>query len=287
MGVLLDGKAIAAAVRAEVLQRVAGLTAAGVVPGLAVLLVGDDPASAIYVAAKVKACAELGIRSELVRLPATATQAEVTACLDRWNAATDVHGVLVQLPLPPHIATADVLARIATDKDVDGFGAVNLGLLAAGRPRLVACTPAGVMRILAFHAQTSGWQLRGRRALVIGRSLIVGRPMSMLLLNADATVTMAHSHTRDLAHHVAEAELVVAAAGVRHLVQAAWLRPETVVIDVGLHREADGRLTGDVEPAAMAHVAAMTPVPGGVGPMTIAMLMHNTVQACVASKTAG
>lgn len=276
----IDGKALAAAIRAELQQTVALWASGGVRPGLAVALVGDDPASAVYVAGKIKACAEVGITSTERRLPATTSTAELLALLDEWNARDDIDGILVQLPLPRAIDVEAVIARIAPAKDVDGFGADNLGRLAQGRPRLVACTPLGVMEILKRWGQTAGWQLAGKRAVVIGRSVTVGRPMALLLLGADASVTICHSRTVDLASAVRNAELVVAAAGQRHLVRGEWIAPGAVVVDVGIHRGEDGKLTGDVEPSARNRARAITPVPGGVGPMTIAMLMANTVSAC-------
>lgn len=282
---LLDGKAMAADLRAEIKGQVEGLRAHRIIPGLAVALVGDDPASAVYVRGKIKACAEVGIQSIEQRLPAHTTTEDLVALIDDWNARDDVDGILVQLPLPAHCRAEAILERIRADKDVDGFGAENLGRLAAGRPRLVACTPAGVMDILARHGRATGWTLRGKHAVVVGRSVIVGRPMALLLLNHDATVTMCHSRTHDLKGIVSQADLVVAAVGQRHLVRGEWIKPGAVVIDVGMNRTADGKLTGDVDFAGtVGHAAAITPVPGGVGPMTIAMLMANTLQACRARR---
>lgn len=283
--IILDGKAMAALVRGEIAAEVAVLTAKGVTPGLAVARVGADPASAVYVRAKIKACAEVGIASFEAELPAETTEADLLALLDTWNARPDVDGILVQLPLPKHISVQAVIERIAAAKDVDGFGPDNLGRLAAGRPRLVACTPAGVMEILRRYGAAYGWTPAGKRAVVIGRSITVGRPMALLLLQADATVTVCHSRTADLAGLVREADLLVAAVGARHLVQGGWIKPGAVIIDVGIHRQEDGKLTGDVDfEAARQRAAAITPVPGGVGPMTIALLLRNTVQACVARR---
>ena len=278
---IIDGKATAAAVRAEVRTEVDALRASSVVPGLAVILCGDDPASAVYVRNKIKACAECGIVSIEERMPAETTTAQLLAVLDDWNARDDIDGILVQLPLPKHIDTQAVIERIAAAKDVDGFGAENLGRLAGGKPALVACTPAGVMELLRRHAQETGWKLAGKHAVVIGRSITVGRPMALLLLGADATVTVCHSRTQDIAGIVCQGDVVVAAAGSRHLVKGDWIKEGAVVIDVGIHRGDDGKLTGDVEfEVASQRASAITPVPGGVGPMTIALLMRNTLDAC-------
>ena len=274
---LIDGKAIAAALRADLKVQVDGLRAAGVTPGLAVLLVGDDPASAIYVRNKARACRKAGIASWIERLPATTTQAELAARLDALNADPAVDGVLVQLPLPRHLDADAITARVAVQKDVDGFGVANL----AGQPALVACTPAGVMAMLRHHSAAHDWSLSGRHAVVIGRSLTVGKPMALLLLAAHCTVTICHSRTVDLPAHLAKADLVVAAAGVPELVRGQWLQPGAVIIDVGIHRRPDGSLCGDVHfDSAAAVASALSPVPGGVGPMTIAMLLANTVDAC-------
>ena len=278
---VIDGKATAATIRNELRELVAKLGENGVRPGLAVALVGEDPASAVYVGGKIKACKEIGIRSIEARLPAETTTAELLALLDDWNADDEIDGILVQLPLPRGIDTQAVVERIMPAKDVDGFGADNLGRLAQGKPRLVACTPWGVMELLKRWGEPLGWSPAGKRAVVIGRSITVGRPMALLLLGADATVTICHSKTPDLASVVRQGEIIVAAAGQPHLVKGDWVQPGAVVIDVGIHRGADGKLTGDVEFATASQRArAITPVPGGVGPMTIAMLMANTVSAC-------
>lgn len=277
----IDGKEIAAALRADLKVQVAGLRAAGVQPGLAVLLVGDDPASAIYVRNKERACRRAGIMSWIERLPATTSQGDLEARLEALNGDSAVDGVLVQLPLPSHLDADAIVARVAAAKDVDGFGVANLGALVAGQPALVACTPAGVMAMLRHHEQAHDWHLSGRHAVVIGRSLTVGKPMALLLLAAHCTVTICHSRTVDLPGHLASADLVVAAAGVPELVRGEWLRPGAVVIDVGIHRRPDGSLCGDVHlPSAGQIASAISPVPGGVGPMTIAMLLANTVDAC-------
>ncbi len=278
---LIDGKAMAAAIRGELRATVQTMLVNGTRPGLAVALIGEDPASAVYVGGKIRACKEIGIQSIEARLPATTTTAEVLALIDTWNADDSVDGILVQLPLPRGLDTQAIVERISPEKDVDGFGADNLGRLAQGKPRLVACTPWGVMEMLKRWGQPHGWTPAGKRAVVIGRSITVGRPMALLLLGADATVTICHSRTPDLESAVRQAELVVAAAGQRHLVKGEWIQEGTVVIDVGIHRGEDGKLTGDVDFATASQRArAITPVPGGVGPMTIAMLMANTVSAC-------
>ena len=272
---LIDGKAIAASVRAEVAVRVAGL---GFQPGLAVVLVGEDPASAVYVRNKDRAAAAAGIAAHTIRLPAATTEAALLAEVARLNADPAIDGILVQLPLPRHIAADRVIAAIDPAKDVDGFHPLNVGLLASGRPALVPCTPLGVMKLLAV----AGVALSGARALVLGRSAIVGRPMAALLLAADATVTVAHSRTRDLPGECRRAEVLIAAIGRAGFVRGDWIAPGATVIDVGINRGADGRLCGDVAFAEAREIAgAITPVPGGVGPMTIACLLENTVTAAV------
>ena len=272
---LIDGKAVAASVRAEVAVRVAGL---GFQPGLAVVLVGEDPASAVYVRNKDRAAAAAGIAAHTIRLPAATTEAALLAEVARLNADPAIDGILVQLPLPRHIAPDRVIAAIDPAKDVDGFHPLNVGLLASGRPALVPCTPLGVMKLLAV----AGVALSGARALVLGRSAIVGRPMAALLLAADATVTVAHSRTRDLPAECRRAEVLIAAIGRAGFVRGDWIAAGATVIDVGINRGADGRLCGDVAFAEASEVAgAITPVPGGVGPMTIACLLENTVAAAV------
>ena len=272
---LIDGKAVAASVRAEVAARVAGL---GFRPGLVVVLVGDDPASAVYVRSKDRAAEVAGLAVRTLRLPAATTERALLAEIAHLNADPAVDGILVQLPLPGTIRTDAVLDAIDPARDVDGFHPVNVGLLAAGRPVLVPCTPSGVMRLLA----AADISPRGRRAVVLGRSGIVGRPMAALLLAADATVTIAHSRTHDLAAECRRAEILVAAVGRPELVRAGWVAPGATVIDVGINRLPDGRLVGDVAFAECAAVAgAITPVPGGVGPMTIACLLENTVTAAL------
>jgi len=275
---IIDGKAVAAALRAEVAARVAALPFQ---PGLTVVLVGDDPASAVYVRSKDRAAREAGIAARTIRLPADTTEAALLAQVRDLNADRSVDGILVQLPLPPHIRAEAVIEAIDPAKDVDGFHPLNTGHLADGRPGLVPCTPAGVMKLLA-QADTP---LSGARALVIGRSTIVGRPVAALLLGADATVTIAHSRTRDLPAECRRADVVIAAIGRPEFVQGDWIAPGATVIDVGINRLPDGRLVGDVDYAACAERAgAITPVPGGVGPMTIACLMENTVAAALARR---
>jgi methylenetetrahydrofolate dehydrogenase (NADP+)/methenyltetrahydrofolate cyclohydrolase len=272
---LIDGRAIALAMREALAQRVAVLPFR---PGLAVVLVGDDPASAVYVRAKDRAAASAGIAVTTIRLPGDIAEAVLLAELARLNADPAVDGILVQLPLPRGIRTAAVIDEIDPAKDVDGFHPHNAGVLAAGRPLLIPCTPLGVMKLL----EAAGVSPSGRRALVLGRSAIVGRPLAALLLSADATVTAAHSRTRDLAAECRRAEILVAAVGQPELVRGDWIAPGATVIDVGVNRLGDGRLVGDVAFAECAAVAgAITPVPGGVGPMTIACLLENTVTAAL------
>jgi methylenetetrahydrofolate dehydrogenase (NADP+)/methenyltetrahydrofolate cyclohydrolase len=274
---LIDGKQIAARVRAEVQERAAAFAKArGRKPGLEVVLVGDDPASHVYVNSKEKASNEAGIRGAVHRLPATAPQAEVVALVQQLNARDDVDGILVQLPLPKHIDSEAVIATVDPKKDVDGLTAINAGLLALGREGLRPCTPFGCMRLL----DEVRCDPEGKRAVVVGRSNLVGKPIAQMLLARNATVTMAHSRTPDLGAVVAEADIVIAAAGKRDLIRGAWIKPGAVVIDVGTNRNDKGKLCGDVEfEAAKARASYITPVPGGVGPMTIAMLLSNTIDA--------
>jgi methylenetetrahydrofolate dehydrogenase (NADP+)/methenyltetrahydrofolate cyclohydrolase len=273
---ILDGKALAAQVRAGVKAKVAAMAQRGTTPGLAVILAGDDPASKVYVRNKTRACEEVGVRSQQIDYPASVTQEELMGRIRKLNADPAVHGILVQLPLPEHIDSARVLAAVAPQKDVDGFHAENMGALLAGEPGLVPCTPAGVMRLL----ESAGIAVAGRRAVVIGRSNIVGKPLALLLLQRDATVTICHSKTRDLEKIAREADILVAAIGRAKLVGAAMVKPGACVIDVGVNRLADGSLAGDVDFAAVKDVAGwITPVPGGVGPMTIAMLLENCLHA--------
>ena len=273
---ILDGKALAAQVRAQVKSKVAALAQRGIRPGLAVVLAGDDPASKVYVRNKTRACEEAGVRSQQIDYPASVTQEELMSCIRKLNADPAVHGILVQLPLPKHIDSARVLAAMSPAKDADGFHAESMGALVIGAPGFVPCTPAGVMRMLAH------WEvpLAGRRAVVIGRSNIVGKPLALLLLQKDATVTICHSKTPDLAAAAREADILVAAIGRPKLVTAQMVKPGACVVDVGINRLPDGSLAGDVDYAAVKDVAGwITPVPGGVGPMTIAMLLENCVFA--------
>ena len=277
---LIDGKAIAEALRTRIAGEVAEIKARGITPGLAVVIVGDDPASQVYVKNKVVTCERLGMASFHHRLPASTTEAELLALVTRLNADPAVHGILVQLPLPAHIRDERVIEAIAPGKDVDGFHEANVGALSIGRPRFVPCTPAGCMALLASVGLED---LRGKHAVVIGRSNIVGKPMALLLLHANATVTICHSGTADLAAHCRRADILVAAVGRPRFVTAEMVKPGAVVIDVGINRlpEAEGGgLVGDVDFERVREVAgAITPVPGGVGPMTIAMLMQNTLLA--------
>jgi len=272
-GQIISGKEVAARVRAEIKAEIARL---GVTPGLAVVLVGEDPASAIYVRGKTRAAAECGVRTFDHQSPASIREDELLALVRRLNADPEVDGILVQLPLPKHIDAKRVLEAISPAKDVDGFHPENVGRLLEGTPRFVACTPKGCLRLL----REAGTELRGARALVVGRSNIVGKPMALLLLHEDATVTIAHSRSRDLADEVRRADVVVAAVGRPELVRGAWIKEGAVVIDVGVNRLESGKLVGDVEfEAARERARAITPVPGGVGPMTIAMLLSNTLDA--------
>ena len=273
---IIDGKALATRLREELKPRIAALVARGMQPGLAVILVGDDPASAIYVRNKVKACEDVGIRSVFDRLPADTSEDTLLERVRRLNADPGVHGILVQLPLPAHLNAQHLLDAIAFDKDVDGLHATNAGLTLMGRPHFRSCTPYGVMKML----ESVGAKLEGSHAIVLGRSNMVGKPMAMLLLAANATVTIAHSRTRDLAAIARQADVLVAAVGKRNLVTADMVKPGAIVIDVGTNRTPEGKLVGDVDFDAVRQVAGyISPVPGGVGPMTITMLLVNTVEA--------
>ncbi len=272
---IIDGKAVAVELRATVAARVAAL---GYSPGLTVILVGDDPASAVYVRSKDRAAREAGINAQTIRLPADAPEARLLGEIARLNADPDVDGILVQLPLPRHIDTDRVVEAIDPQKDVDGFHPLNVGALANGRPALVPCTPSGVMKLLRH----TGVKLTGARALVLGRSSIVGRPLAHLLLAADATITVAHSRTNDIAAECRRAEILIAATGRPEMVRGDWISPGATVIDVGINRLPDGRLVGDVHyEECRQRAGAITPVPGGVGPMTIACLLENTVEAAI------
>jgi methylenetetrahydrofolate dehydrogenase (NADP+)/methenyltetrahydrofolate cyclohydrolase len=276
---LLDGKRLAETIQSEIAAAVADLVRTrGVQPGLAAVLVGADPASQIYVRNKRRACDKVGMASWLHELPASTTQDDLLNLIVRLNADPAVHGILVQLPLPPQIDEAAVVEAVTPLKDVDGFGPENLGLLAAGRPRYLPCTPHGVLQILSRHQIP----LAGRHVVVVGRSNIVGKPLALLLLQkgVDATVTVCHSRTLDVAAITRTADVVVMAIGKPHYLRADMIRPGAVVIDVGTNRLPDGRLVGDVDFAAVQPIAAaLTPVPGGVGPMTITMLLYNTLES--------
>ena len=273
---IIDGKAIAAKVRERIGSTVAALKEQGVTPGLAVVLVGDDPASRVYVGMKKKMCVELGMYSADHELPAATTEHELLALIEQLNADERVHGILVQLPLPDHIDTDKVLEAISPDKDADGFHPYNVGRLAIGKPTFQPCTPYGVMTML----DEIGYDLKGKEVVVVGRSNIVGKPVALMCLSRHATVTICHSRTRDLPDVVRRADVVIAAVGKAEMVKGDWIKPGAVVIDVGINRVGDKKLVGDVEYAAAAERAsAITPVPGGVGPMTIAMLLQNTLES--------
>jgi methylenetetrahydrofolate dehydrogenase (NADP+)/methenyltetrahydrofolate cyclohydrolase len=276
---LLDGKLLAQTMREEIASRAAALLRSqGIRPGLAAVLVGNNPASHVYIRSKRKACEQAGFVSWLHELPATTTQAELLDLVGRLNSDPAVHGILVQLPLPPQVDEAAVVDAVHPLKDVDGFGPENLGLLTAGRPRYLACTPNGILQLLVRNDIA----LAGAHVVVVGRSNIVGKPMALILLQkgVDATVTVCHSRSRDLAALTRSADIVVVAIGKADFLTADMVRQGTVVVDVGTNRRADGTLCGDVDFAAVRTVAsAITPAPGGVGPMTITMLLHNTLQA--------
>jgi methylenetetrahydrofolate dehydrogenase (NADP+)/methenyltetrahydrofolate cyclohydrolase len=302
---ILDGNTIAAQIRAELAEEVRHLTAQGSPPGLAVVLAGDHPSSQLYVRNKIKACQELGIYSEKIDVPASITSQELLAIITQLNEREDIDGILVQLPLPTQVDVKKVLSSLDPEKDVDGFHPVNLGNLAAQRPTLIPCTPAGVMEIL----RRSHIPIAGRHAVVVGRSQVVGRPMALLLLNHDATVTICHSKTTDVSHYTRQADILVVAVGHAGLVTDNWVKPGATVIDVGINRIVDPvqfrslfagdvrreqgfkekgfTVAGDVHPRVADIAGAMTPVPGGVGPLTIAMLMANTVKACRMRRGAG
>ena len=273
---IIDGKTLAASVRASQKSAIESLAARGVRPGLAAILTGNDPASRIYVRNKARACEETGVRSEIHEFPEGASESALLECIARLNADRAVHGILVQLPLPRHLNANRILAAVSPAKDVDGFHAVNLGALLQGRPGFVPGTPAGVMRLLE-HA---GVALAGKNATIVGRSTIVGKPLALLLLQKDATVTICHSRTADLAAVTRQADILVAAAGRAKLITAEMVKPGACVIDVGVNRMADGKLSGDVDFDAVKEIAgSITPVPGGVGPMTVAMMIVNAVRA--------
>ncbi|MBI1920734.1 MAG: bifunctional methylenetetrahydrofolate dehydrogenase/methenyltetrahydrofolate cyclohydrolase FolD [Geobacter sp.] len=276
MADIIDGKAIAAKTRARIAEEVKQLKEKGITPGLAVVLVGEDPASRVYVAMKEKACQELGMFSDEHKLPAETGEDVLLALIDRLNSDPRIHGILVQLPLPKHINTDKVLEAISPKKDVDGFHPYNVGRLVVGKPTFQPCTPYGVMVML----KETGVNLAGKEVVVVGRSNIVGKPVALMCLHEHATVTICHSRTRDLPGKVRQADVVIAAVGQPEMIKGDWIKEGAVVIDVGVNRVGEKKLVGDVEfAAASQRASAITPVPGGVGPMTITMLMYNTMQS--------
>lgn len=273
---IIDGKRLSEVIKDQVAKRVEGLKGANITPGLAVVLVGDDPASRVYVRNKAAACEKTGMRSRVIRLPDTTTQAGLLSVLHELNHDDDIHGILVQLPLPSHIDDAHVIEAINPAKDVDGFHASNVGRLVTGNPLFQPCTPYGIMKIL----ESEDVSLWGAEVVIIGASNIVGKPMAMLTLAAGATVTLCNSKTRDLASHTRRADVLIVATGKPGIVTGDMIKPGAVIIDVGINRGDDGKLVGDVDFESAHRVAgAITPVPGGVGPMTIAMLLMNTLEA--------
>jgi methylenetetrahydrofolate dehydrogenase (NADP+)/methenyltetrahydrofolate cyclohydrolase len=273
---IIDGKAIAAEIRTEVKTRTKELLHKGLVPGLAVVLVGEDPASQIYVGHKAKACQEAGIKSEVIRLGERTSEEELLEVVRTLNQRADIHGILVQLPLPAQIREAKVIEALDPGKDVDGFHPVNAGRLFTGRPRLIPCTPAGCLELI----KKTGLEIAGKNAVVVGRSNIVGKPMAALLLQEHATVTVCHSRTRELARITGNADILVVAVGKAEFITGEMIKPGAVVLDVGMNRLPSGKLAGDVEFSSASETAGwLTPVPGGVGPMTIAMLLKNTLEA--------
>ncbi|GAB3760393.1 bifunctional methylenetetrahydrofolate dehydrogenase/methenyltetrahydrofolate cyclohydrolase FolD [Ramlibacter monticola] len=273
---LIDGNALAAQIRAEVAGRTAALKARGVQPHLAIILVGEDPASQVYVKHKAADSEQTGLKASLERLPATLSEADLLARIRALNEDPSVHGILVQLPLPKHMDTHKVIETISPAKDVDGFHVASAGALMVGQPGFWPCTPYGCLKML----ESIGYDLKGKHAVVIGRSNIVGKPMAMMLLGRDATVTVCHSRTKDLGAITRQADVVVAAVGKRNVLTADMIKPGAVVIDVGMNRNDEGKLCGDVDFAGVKEVAGwITPVPGGVGPMTRAMLLVNTIEA--------
>ena len=273
---LIDGNALSREMRAQVAERAAALTARGHRPGLAVVLVGEDPASQIYVRNKVKACHDAGLHSVFEKFDATLSEADLLARIDALNDDPAIHGILVQMPLPKHINPHKIIERIATAKDVDGYSVLSAGELMTGLPGFRPCTPYGCMKLI----ESTGIELRGKHAVVIGRSNTVGKPMALLLLQANVSVTICHSATADIGHHTRQADVVVAAVGRRNVLTADMVKPGAIVIDVGINRNEAGKLCGDVDFAGVSALAShITPVPGGVGPMTITMLLVNTIEA--------
>ncbi|WP_101101778.1 bifunctional methylenetetrahydrofolate dehydrogenase/methenyltetrahydrofolate cyclohydrolase FolD [Macromonas bipunctata] len=280
---LIDGNALSRQLRTQVSERVAALKAQGLTPGLAVVLVGDNPASQVYVRNKVKACEDTGMHSVLEKYDASLTEAELLARVEALNNDPAIHGILVQLPLPAHIDAHKVIEAISPAKDVDGFHVASAGALMVGQPGFWPCTPYGCMKML----ESIGYDLRGKHAVVIGRSNIVGKPMAMMLLQQDATVTVCHSRTADLKAQTLQADVIVAAVGKRNVLTADMVKPGAVVLDVGMNRNDEGKLCGDVDFDGVKEVAGyITPVPGGVGPMTITMLMVNTLESAERSLAA-
>ena len=273
---LINGNELSAQLRTDVARRTVALKAKGITPGLAVVLVGDNPASQVYVRNKVKACADAGLHSVLEKHPADMSEAALLALVDQLNKDPSIHGILVQLPLPPHMDAQKVIEAIAPEKDVDGFHVASAGALMVGQPGFWPCTPYGCMKML----ESIGYSLQGKHAVVIGRSNIVGKPMALMLLQQDATVTVCHSRTQDLKAQTLQADVIVAAVGKRNVLTADMVKPGAVVIDVGMNRNDEGKLCGDVDFEGVKEVAGyITPVPGGVGPMTITMLLVNTLEA--------
>jgi len=276
MAMIIDGKAIAAKIRGEIAEEVKKLATQGVKPGLAVVLVGEDPASKVYVSMKEKACHDVGIFSDEHKLPVETTEEELLALIGKLNNDPRINGILVQLPLPKQINTEKVLEAISPNKDVDGFHPYNVGRLVVGKPLFQPCTPYGVMVML----RETGVELAGKEVVVVGRSNIVGKPVALMCLQQNATVTICHSKTKDLAEKVRQADVVIAAVGLPEMVKGDWIKEGAVVIDVGVNRVGEKKLVGDVDfDAASKRASAITPVPGGVGPMTITMLLYNTVES--------
>ena len=273
---LINGNSLSAQLRTDVAKRAASLKAKGITPGLAVVLVGDNAASQVYVRNKVKACADNGLHSVMEKHPADMSEETLIALVDKLNKDSSIHGILVQLPLPAHIDAQKVIERIAPEKDVDGFHVASAGALMVGQPGFWPCTPYGCMKML----ESIGYDLKGKHAVVIGRSNIVGKPMALMLLQKDATVTVCHSRTQNLKAQTLQADVIVAAVGKRNVLTADMVKPGAVVIDVGMNRNEEGKLCGDVDFEGVKEVAShITPVPGGVGPMTITMLLVNTIEA--------
>jgi methylenetetrahydrofolate dehydrogenase (NADP+)/methenyltetrahydrofolate cyclohydrolase len=276
MAMIIDGKAIAAKIRGELAEEVKNLKSKGVTPGLAVVLVGEDPASKVYVSMKEKACQDIGIFSDEYKLHAETSETDLLLLIERLNKDPKINGILVQLPLPQHINTDKVLEAISPKKDVDGFHPYNVGRLVVGKPTFQPCTPYGVMVML----KETGIDLRGKEVVVVGRSNIVGKPVALMCLQQHATVTLCHSRTRDLAAKVGQADVLIAAVGQPEMIKGEWIKPGAVVIDVGVNRVGEKKLVGDVDfIGASERATAITPVPGGVGPMTITMLLYNTVES--------